>query len=366
MRLRIAVDLRPLLEGFESGVNVYATRMLSELLKNTEIEAIPFYQSAAPSEKIHEMFPTTIYIPISNSLFHLKSILKFPDLPDNYFPRKPDLIWIPDRRPFYKTAIPIVITIHDFVPELYPRTLSLKSRIWHKVFSVNRLKKMSKGVLVPSLTTVSGLGLDSPPFEITYEGAVLAHESRAPQCAKKIKSQAFFLMISPADPRKGYKKIYKLAKFFPHANFVIAGYKRGDKRFSFMRKSNKYKNIVVLNEISEEEKLWLLKNATALLALSVYEGFDLPVMEAIKAKCPVILSDISVHRELYKSNYFVKSEEDLLLAVKKNLMGYGQVPAMRGEYNWESAAKRALLFFLRIIGNENRKASGYGDGDYHA
>lgn len=353
MRLRIAVDLRPLLEDFESGVKVYTKRMLSEFMKNPSLDVRPFYQAALPSKKIHEMFPNVRHIPISNTFFHIKSLFAFPKLPDAYFAEKPDLIWMPDRRPFYKSDIPLVMTIHDFVPELHARTLSIKSRIWHKIFSLRRLKNLANGFLTPSLSTASGLGFDSPPFEISFEGAVLAKEARAPAFAKKIKSRPFFLTIAPADPRKGLDKVLKLAKFFPQANFVIAGYKKNDGRFSFLQIRDMYSNVIVLHEVDEEEKLWLLKNAAALLALSIHEGFDLPVLEAVKAKCPVILSDISVHRELYRSNYFVNTPESLLLAVKRCMMGYGEVPRPRGDYNWESAARRSLLFFLRVIGDKN-------------
>ncbi len=345
--------MRPLLEDFESGVKVYTKRMLVEMCKLPDLEILPFYQSGRRSEIIHELFPLTVHIPLSNTKFHLQSVFVFPDLPSNYFERRPDLIWIPDRRPFYKTNIPVVFTIHDFVPELYPRTLSFKSRIWHSIFSYNRLKKIASGILTPSLSTASGLGISAPPFEVTYEGAVLAKVMREPTSVKKIASRPFFLTIAPADPRKGLKKIFALAEFFPNVNFVIAGYKKTDGRFSFMPNRHKLKNLIILDEISDGEKLWLLKHAAGLLALSLYEGFDLPALEAVKAKCPVILSDIAVHRELYKSNSFVKSHADLICAVKKCLMGYGEVPALRGDYNWESAAKRALLFFVRIVGNKN-------------
>lgn len=354
MRPKIGVDLRPLLEDFESGVKVYTREILNEMMKNSDFEFDLFYQSRKRVDKIHHVFPTARHIPISNILLHIKSIFNFQLLPDDYFERKPNLIWIPDRRPFYKIDIPIVMTIHDFVPELFPMSMSLKARVWHFFFSYRRLKKHCAGFLVPSLSTASSLGLDSPPFEVTFEGAKISKNMQAPLKSKKILSKDYFLSISPADPRKGLKKIYKLAMFFPNLNFVIAGIKKNDKRFSIFNKKS-YSNLITLNEISEDEKSWLLHHAKGYLALSEYEGFDLPVLEAVKAKCPVILSDISVHRELYISNFFIKKEAELILAVKKVQMGYGEIPKLRGDYSWENAAKRALLFFSRVINNENRK-----------
>ena len=47
MRPRIGVDLRPLLEDFESGVKVYTREMLLEMMKNSDFE---FDLSASKSE----------------------------------------------------------------------------------------------------------------------------------------------------------------------------------------------------------------------------------------------------------------------------------------------------------------------------
>ena len=134
MLLRIAVDLRPLLEPFESGVTVYTKAIVDEFIKLRTVQLDLFYQSAKPCERIHNMYPRVRHLKISNTKFHLKSIFKFQPLPRAYFEKKPHLIWIPDRRPFYETRIPLFMTIHDSVPEKLKFTMSLKSRIWHLVF----------------------------------------------------------------------------------------------------------------------------------------------------------------------------------------------------------------------------------------
>lgn len=343
MRKLIGVDLRPLLENFESGVSVYTKSMLSELLKSNQFDFDLFYQASKKSYKISKLFPNARHIKISNTAFHLRSLLFFPSIPRNYFSRIPDLIWIPDRRPFYKSKIPLVFTIHDLVPEKCFSSLSLKAKIWHKIFNLSRLLRLCDGVLTPSETIKNELNFRGKS-EVTYEGASL------PSTAKKIDlEKGFLLSIAPADPRKRLSWIFKAAQDLPHEVFVIAGFKSGDKRFKKIEKKN-LKNLILLGEISEEEKLWLLKNSKALLAVSEYEGFDLPVLEAVKANCPVILSKIGVHTELYKDATFVKTYQDLILSLKTE----AKVPKAKQDYTWESAAKRALLFFNRVITDENR------------
>lgn len=361
--MRLAIDLRPLLEPFESGVTVYIKEMVKEIMKFPAIDLDLFYHSRNPSENIQSIFPNARHIELSNLFFHIHSLFKFQKLPETYFTKKPDLIWIPDRRPFFITDIPVVMTIHDFVPELLPRTLSLKSRIWHKIFSYKRLANLSSAFLVPSITT--GSKIKNKKYEITYEGAVVPQNVHMPSDYKKIAAKKFFLCVSPLDPRKRLNWIFVVAKKFPNVNFVIAGIKKNDSRFT-KSNVNKSSNIILLGQITNQEKFWLYKNAEALIAISVYEGFDLPVLEAVKVKCPVIMSDINVHRELYKSDFFVKNQDDLLIGIKRILMGYKNIPKERGHYTWNLAAKRALFFFGRVVADKNRNRSGYRNGDNHS
>ena len=341
--LRLAVDLRPLLEPFESGVTQYASAMLRELLKRRDVELDLFYQARQRCERIHEKFPSVRHLPISNTVFHLRSLLGTPRLPADYFKVKPDLIWIPDRRPFYKTGIPLVMTVHDRVPELCARTLSLKGRLWHRIFNLKRLLRLCSGVLLPSFT--SGASLPSKLLkEVSYEGAELAF---AVEPARQPTGD-FFLAISPCDPRKRLPWIFKMAQRFPKFHFVVLGLKPGDSRFANLR-LQKLKNLELRGPVTEGEKTWFLRHAAALLALSSYEGFDLPVLEAVTAKCPVILSDIAVHHELYKEAWFVKTEAELEAALYRSKHSKIPVPKPRGIYTWEKAAERALLLFGRVL-----------------
>lgn len=353
MNPRIAIDLRPLLDPHESGVSVYTKSLVQRLIQNPSVEWQLFYQAKKRCSRIHELFPNVQHVARSNRLFHLKYLFGLKKLPKNYFKTIPDLLWIPDRRPFYECPFPIVMTIHDRIPELLPSSLSLKSRLWHRLFSLNRLKAGTKGLLFPSLTVAQSVRSRNPK-EVTYEGVEFFEKPKRPEAlSKKIKEKDFFFTLSPADPRKRLTWIFNAAKRFPKMNFIIAGLKLKDQRFRKMSLKTP-ENCSILNSISEEEKSWLYKNASAYLALSKMEGFDLPVLEAVHAKCPVLLSDIPVHHELYKDAEWIQTEEDLWKALYLAQNTSLKVPTPRGIYSWEKAAQRTLLFFLRVLGNENR------------
>ncbi len=361
--LRLAVDLRPLLEPFESGVTQYTKAVVNEFLLREDVELDLYYQARTRCQRIHDLYPNVRHIAISNTHFHFKCLFGFPSLPKDFFEEKPELIWIPDRRPFYRCSIPLVMTIHDKVPELYRGTLSIKGKLWHRLFSLKRLLSLCSGLLVPTFTVAGALNTQLPK-EVTYEGARL-QKSAAPKGVKKFKAAPFFLMISPSDPRKRIEWLLAMADRFPRANFIVVGLKDADARFAELKLEQK-KNVMLLGEVSEGEKAWFLRNAVALLALSKYEGFDLPVLEAVQAKCSVIMSDIAVHNELYKKACFVKDLHELETAIYRALEGKVQVPLLRGQYTWAKTSERSLLFFLRVLLNEDRKRGSNGNRHDHS
>lgn len=57
-------------------------------------------------------------------------------------------------------------------------------------------------------------------------------------------------------------------------------------------------NIHTLGYLSDNEKLWLYKNALAFVFPTAYEGFGLPIVEALQNGCPVISYDNSSIREV--------------------------------------------------------------------
>lgn len=360
--MRVAVDLRCLLEPFESGVTVYTKAMVDALLQRSDVELDLFYQARLRCPAIHARYPQVRHVALSNTGFHVRSVLRFPGLPVDYFPLRPDLIWLPDRRPFYRTEIPVVMTVHDQVPERFASSLSLKGRVWHSLFSARRLQCFCSGLLFPSLSVVQAFPTDLP-WEVTYEGARLTAREQKPHglAAKK----DFVLSLAPLDPRKRLDWFFAMARAFPKVSFVCAGIKKKDSRFSRL-KPPRLSNLYFLGAVTEGEKKWLLGHAAVLLSLSAYEGFDLPVLEAVAAKTPVILSDIPVHHELYKKATFVRSLSELQGALYSVLENGGKIPEVRGLYTWEKAAERALLFFFRVLLHKDRKGGGHGNGHDHS
>jgi glycosyltransferase involved in cell wall biosynthesis len=104
-----------------------------------------------------------------------------------------------------------------------------------------------------------------------------------------------------------------------------------------------------------------------LVAPSLYEGFDLPTVEAMSQGCPILASDIAVHREVLGSaaQYF---EPTNLAAFVEALANLWKDTALRGNltqmskltaksFDWSRTAALTREAFLSAIQTPSQSAS---------
>ena len=162
-KIRIAVDCRPLMDPRPSGVATYTKNMIWALSKRPELELDLFYGAGREAPQLKALFPQVRFYKTSSWISQIKARWAWPSAPASFWAQKPDLIWVPDRRmPEPLPGVPVVMTIHDFIPEHRPRSQSLKARIWHKIFPLKKLLKRVDGLLVPTLTVYHDLEAKAP------------------------------------------------------------------------------------------------------------------------------------------------------------------------------------------------------------
>lgn len=89
----------------------------------------------------------------------------------------------------------------------------------------------------------------------------------------------------------------------PERNFMllIAGKIHDSKYCERIKKMcEKNKSILLLDYVSDIEKVWLFLNASLLISTSSSEGFGIPVLDAACLKLPILASNISSHIEIKK------------------------------------------------------------------
>jgi glycosyltransferase involved in cell wall biosynthesis len=111
--------------------------------------------------------------------------------------------------------------------------------------------------------------------------------------------------------------------------------------------------------VPEDELPGLMAGASAFVYPSLYEGFGLPVAQAMAAGVPVITSNTSCLPEVAgeaallvdpRSPAEIRTAMETLVSsvsLQKKLRTAG-VARARGEYRWEVCARKSLEFFHRV------------------
>jgi len=116
----------------------------------------------------------------------------------------------------------------------------------------------------------------------------------------------FLLFVGTLEPRKNITSIIKAfnivkaRKDYQPFKLILAG-KKGWKSagiFKEIENSDYSKDIIWMKYLSDDDLAYLYRKATAFIFPSLYEGFGMPVMEALVSQCPVITANNSSLSEI--------------------------------------------------------------------
>ncbi|MCB0793182.1 MAG: glycosyltransferase family 4 protein [Flavobacteriales bacterium] len=193
-----------------------------------------------------------------------------------------------------------LLTVHDLAWHLHPEGFSPRFRAWY-AFLIPRLLARVRHVITVSDHVRRELmeHFDIGPDRISVVPPFLAGRPDAITSAPAIHEKPYFLVVAAQDPRKRIDLLLEHYRsgHFAGSDLIIVG----RSSHVFNGKSAKLpKGVQLRSNISETELHLLYDHATALVNASKYEGFGLPLLEAMQAGCPVISHDLPVLRELFK------------------------------------------------------------------
>ena len=192
-----------------------------------------------------------------------------------------------------------VITIHDLIPLRHPEWFPSGDMVFFRsildsitgedhIICVSEATRRDLVAELPHLrpkTHVIHLGAHPPtPGSATQT----VHVPRTPHSAT---AKPYFLFLGTDEPRKNLRRVIEAYQtgHFPHHDLLVVGatgnaaacQHTADERITF------------LGRVPDQELATILQGATALVYPSLYEGFGLPVIEAMAAGVPVITSSTS-------------------------------------------------------------------------
>ena len=184
----------------------------------------------------------------------------------------------------------------------------------------------------------------------------------------------YILSVGTLQPRKNYTRLIEAFSRFLRQNkqkfgaidLVIVG-KKGwlyEEILSAPAKYGVQDLVKFLDFVPDEELASLYENALCFALPSLYEGFGLPVLEAMARRVPVVVSNVSSLPEIAgEAGIYVKPEDvesitqGLLSAVRQRNLMQGRQRVQKGlsqvkKFTWENAAKKTLEV-LEEVGRSN-------------
>jgi glycosyltransferase involved in cell wall biosynthesis len=202
------------------------------------------------------------------------------------------------------------------------------------------------------------LGLDAKRIEVIYPGVPEVYFGAQARPSE----QPYVLYLGAIEPRKNVDTLLDAwAEFRFRGDFdlVVAGASGWAADETIHRLASRPPGVRYLGYVPEDELPGLMAGASAFVYPSLYEGFGLPVAQAMAAGVPVITSNTSCLPEVAgeaallvdpRSPAEIRTAMETLVSsvsLQKKLRTAG-VARARGEYRWEVCARKSLEFFHRV------------------
>ncbi len=168
----------------------------------------------------------------------------------------------------------------------------------------------------------------------------------------------YFLFLGTIEPRKNIKNLIlafdKLLKENNNYQLVIAGKKGWDYEgiFSLVEELHLGSKVIFTGFIDEKDKPYLICGAKIFIYPSIYEGFGIPVLEALACGVPTITSNISSLPEVAGNAAMLINPlnmEELYSSIKKLLNDDGIYTQLRHhsieqarKFSWEKTAQETI------------------------
>lgn len=245
-----------------------------------------------------------------------------------------------------------ICLVHDLMVKIYPQNYSILKRIYLELF-FSKLKKADAIVCVSETTKkdiIRFYGVDPEKIVVCYNGI---DEKQGYPSTLKLDDNSIDVtknyLLYVGDMRKNKNLINTVKGFLMNVErynnndlyFYIAGKKNGE--FESIKKiveSSPYGNQVkFLGYISDGDKMKLYLSAKAIVLLSYYEGFGMPIIEGIQYGKPVITSNCSSMKEIGEGIVLLadpNSPEDICETIHKIQSGEYEIDAEQ----YENALKK--------------------------
>ena len=369
--MNIAINTRLLIENELEGIGRFSFEIVKRIVKKYPSVQFHLIFDRPYSKKFlfeknviaHVLKPKTRH-PI---IWYYWFEIQLPKLLKNI---KADLLISLDGFLTTKLDIPKINVLHDINFEHRPKDLPFFYRKYYKYYIPKYCHLSNKIITVSNFSKYDiseKYNIPKEKIKVVYNGVSKDFYSininQKNEIKKKYTSgEDYFIFIGSLHKRKNISRMLKAFDLFKEntgtkTKFIIVGKKRWWSNNMEKTYNNlKHKNDIIFTGYVEENILnILISSAKCLCFVSLFEGFGLPIIEAMKCGVPLITSNTSSMPEICgKAGLIVNPEniEEISIAMQKieenqelrnNLIKFGLERSKI--FNWDQSANN----FSKVI-----------------
>jgi glycosyltransferase involved in cell wall biosynthesis len=375
--MRIGIDVR--LD--ESGIGRYSLRLAEELVRLGGSEEYVLFARAGTFEQLERLEGRVERRLADVRWYTISEQLRMPGILRSAVV---DLVHFPHFNVPLAYRGPYVVTIHDLI-HLLRRDLGAGSsdpaaRLWkalpYRLVLARAVGRAARVIAVSGTTKeqlIERLGVEPERIAVTYEGVGAELRSVVPEelPAEHAVRAPYFLYVGNAYPHKNLPRLLeafarlrdtRLSAF----QLVLAGNHGpyGSELAELARTLRIEGRVMFPGQVSDPQLAGLYRGATALVIMSLAEGFGLPGLEAMALGVPVLASRIDAFTEIYGDAALYAQPSDCE-DIARGLSELGTNGALRAElrerglhradrFSWRATAEATRQIYLECLTGRKR------------
>ncbi len=374
--MRIAVNTRLFLKGKLEGIGWFAHEILSRIVRNHP-EHDFFFLFDRPWDEQFIFAENVTPILVNPQARHpfLYWIWTEIQIPRVLKKHKIDLYFSPDFLGSLRTKVPTIITLHDLAYIHYPQYMD-KLHHWYYQRYVPKYASKSKKIIAVSEFTKQDIlknfsSLKETNIEVVYNGAHDLYKPLSYKEAESVKEtytsgEEYFLFTSALHPRKNIINLLKAFVKFKRrqkSNFklvVVGRMAWKSKEIEEAKYKMPYKNDVIWTGYLNVEELAKVTGAAyAMVYPSFFEGFGIPILEAMSCHVPAIVSNTSSMPEVIGEAGLLVDPNDVDDIAEKMMLIYKdeklreslkqKAITQKEKFTWDKSSEKLWDIMLEVL-----------------
>ena len=268
------------------------------------------------------------------------------------------------------TPCPAVVTVYDLSFRLFPERFLPAQRLYLSTFTAYSCRRARRVIAISESTKadlVRVLGVPAEKVDVAYPGTTPEFRPLPPEAVEAFRARRglparFILYLGTLEPRKNLGALIRaFARLSPSRGglyLVLAGAKGWlyADLFKLTQDLGLAERVIFPGFVPAEELPLWYNSATVFAYPSSYEGFGLPVIEALACGRPVVTSDVSSLPEAGGRAAILVSPEspEALAEALSQALTWGPAecalgPAQAAPFTWAATAAQTVQTYRRAL-----------------